>query len=215
MGSYSPTEVIWLLSLTRSDAITIDEGFRDSCLGLVAALQGAALSAEGPPVPTIARWNDVHRARTAIIDAKQAVAILQLRASGFSERELARLSDNSRLAVRRRWRTPVDEIIARLGGGDDSTPMLSHVDLCLACGEQPRIRLQPVRRRVKGGWETTQEGRMASVCLECLRPELLPRIAGWQEAVFILSLILPLPASKPRRIRRGHAPAATPEIIAA
>lgn len=177
LDSYSRGEVIWLLSLTRDQAIEMDSNHRDSCAGLAASNEsGGSISAVAQSVPTIARWADVQRARRDVIREKEGLAILQLRAGGFSEREIAKLSDRDRLALRRRWHATVLEILDRLGGPGQDEGTTSRIDSCLKCGEHPRVQLLPVKARTRGGWKIVSKGRQASVCRTCLSPELASRI---------------------------------------
>lgn len=176
IGSYTRGEVVWLLSLTREQAIDMDATQRDSCAGLADDTDLLGGTGEPSQLPTIARWHDVQRAKREVVRAKEGLASLQLRAHGYSERELAKLFNRDRLALRRRWHASIEEIIERLGGVGFEEPALSHIDLCLHCGKQPRAYLGAVTIKVKGGRRTVQAARYASVCSSCLSPELSGRI---------------------------------------
>lgn len=154
----------------------MDAGFRDSCAGM-SSTDITTGEAEHDPLMVVVRWNDVQRARRLVIRDKQAAAVAQLRAGGFSEVELAKLTGHDRLAIRRRWHAAVEEILAVLGGdyGGDH-PALSTIATCLKCGNAPRVRLSEVRVKVKGGWRIDQPERHASCCRSCLDPRLIPRI---------------------------------------
>jgi hypothetical protein len=179
ISSYRRSEVVFLLSLTREQAIDLDAVPRDSCTDLRGTTDAVTESAaDTDRLPVIARWLDVQRARQSVIADKEAVAILQLRAGGFSERELVRLTGNERLSLRRRWHATIDEILEKLGGEAEEPTATSRIAMCLKCGKRPRVRLSEVKTRIKGGWRIDAPGRHASVCAECLSPELLPRIQG-------------------------------------
>lgn len=180
LDHYTRHEVIYLLSLTREDAIDASCGQRDSLAGLASLDSGlhAQRSAEDAPVMLIARWGEVRRARDEIVRAKEGAMIIQLRAAGFPEVEIAKLMGHARLTVRRRQRATVDEILDRLGGPPpDPPPVLANPDLCVKCAQHPRVRLEAVRVRIRGGWRTVEPARQAAVCVECLRPGLRHRVA--------------------------------------
>lgn len=166
-GSYTRGEVVFLLSLSRDQAIDMDAHPRDSCAGLSDDHESGG-GDDDSGVMVIARWLDVQRAKKAIVRDKESLAILQLRAGGFGERELGRLMGTGQMAVRRRAHATVTEILEHLGGATWETDPDSRVDACLACGSAPRIRLAAVRRRVRGGWVEVLPERQSSVCTACL-----------------------------------------------
>lgn len=108
-ATYTRDGVILMLSLSREEAIE-----RDARAGLADG-DDSRPAGEGAALPLIARWNDVQRARAETIREKDGLAILQLRAYGMTEEDIAGLSGRHRLAVRRRWHATVDEILERLG----------------------------------------------------------------------------------------------------
>lgn len=183
MTTYTRGEVIWLLSLSRDDAVDLDATPPDSCSHLRGSGDAAAPETDDDRLPVVARWLDVQRARGAILADKRSVASLQLYASGFSDREVANMLGQDRMAVRRKWRATVDEILEFLGGVVEPDPALSHLDLCLRCGQNVRVRLGAVKVRVRGGWRIDQPERQASVCRACLHPGLHSRIVGESTAV--------------------------------
>lgn len=176
---YTRREVVELNSLTREQAIDRAVGTRDSLQGLSDSDSALHVKrgAEDAAVPFLARWSEVRRARDEIEAAKEGMAILQLRAAGFPEAEIARLMNRDRLAVRRRQRVAIDEILAALGGeAPDVAPVIANPDACLKCGQAPRVRLREVATRVRGGWRVDQPERQASVCYRCLAPDLHYRV---------------------------------------
>lgn len=175
MDYYTRREIVQLLSLTREEAVDIAAGMRDSLAGLSDPDVALHVTREGADttVPILARWAEVRQARNRIAKAKDGAMILQLRAAGFPETEIARLMDGDRLAVRRRQRVAIDEILAALGGeAPDATPVVANPDACLKCGQAPRVRLREVVTRVRGGWRVDQPERQASVCHRCLSIDL-------------------------------------------
>lgn len=175
MSSYTRGEVVFLLSLSRDQAIDMDASQRDSCADLKHDDEGGRITGAVETIPVIARWVDVQRVKRKLIADKEALAIMQLRAGGYSERTIAELSGRDRMAVRRRWHATIDEIWQSLGGAEPDMT-LSHIDLCLKCGLHPRVRLAAVKRRVRGGWKELLPERQASCCATCLDPMLSPRI---------------------------------------
>jgi hypothetical protein len=173
---YTRGEVLFLLSLTHEQAIDLDAFPRDSCAGLSDDDISSGGGGDDEPLYVIARWTDVQRVKRLVVREKESLAVLQLRTSGFSESEIARLSGRDRLAVRRRWHATVDEILERLGGAREDDSVVSIVSACLKCGLHPRVRLAAVKRRVRGGWKVIQDERQASVCAGCITAELRPRM---------------------------------------
>ena len=178
---YTRGEVLFLLSLSHDQALELDATPADSCSQLTGKDEpgkgkSKSKSAE-VSLPVVVRWADVQRAKRQLVAHKEGLALVQLRAAGYSESELARLTGRDRLAVRRKWRVTVDEIIDQLGGPEPAdTGVTSRVSACIRCGEKPRVRLGAVKRRVRGGWKVVQEERQASVCEDCLAPEFHARM---------------------------------------
>lgn len=177
-GGYTRGEVLQLHGMSHQQAIDADAVPRDSCAGLSKDSHPTPGDLEDRPVPVIARWTDVKRAEARVASDRDALAILQLRASGFSEREISRLSGRERVAVRRSFHATIAEILVELGEGREEPLQLSRQDACLRCGIYPRVRLAAVNRRVRGGWKEIRAERQASVCHVCIDGGLASRIMG-------------------------------------
>lgn len=113
-ASYSQGEVLWLLSMSREEAILCDAVPRDSCADLAADDGGHAPSAD-PSLPVIARWWDVRRARDRIRLSKEQEMAARLRAEGFTERELASVLGCSQPTAHRRVSVTLRELVRELG----------------------------------------------------------------------------------------------------
>jgi hypothetical protein len=173
-GGYTVGEVVFLLGLTEHQALGEDAVFR-SCLADVTEDGHSASTshAEWDPVPTYARWSEVRRARARAAQSKLDAAIVDLRARGYTEREIGEQLDVSQPTVHRHFRARLREIIAELGGVLEPEERTSTVSACLVCAQRPRTRLAAVRRRVRGGWKTVTPERYSSLCVECTPPERL------------------------------------------
>lgn len=180
MERYTKGEVAYLLGLERRHAIGDDVSQPDSC---------ALLNPDGPmagtthseldPVFTIARWQDVQRARRAIIARRmehegltaEAVAleqlILYLRAAGFSEREVGEALGIHNLMARRRFGAAIADVLEELGGEASETERTSTVPACMVCARRPRARLRAERRKARGGAKIIKPERLSSLCVEC------------------------------------------------
>lgn len=171
---YTPGEVLWLLQMGRTEAIDYDAHPRDSCADLSSDPHGGGSSSEDQ-LPVIARWLDVQRARQAIASHKADAVVLELRANGFTEEEVARLVDLSQPTVNRRFRASLGELVEALGATDEAmaAPVVS---MCLTCGEHARVRLREVRRKVKGGYRIVHASKLSACCVFCLTEPLVRRV---------------------------------------
>ena len=174
---YTRQEVVWLLGISREQAIEYDASQRDSLAGLTTNGPSTHQAGDGE-LPAIVRWHDIQAARRRITDGKHAQYVLEHACQGESTREIARAVGVSHMTVHRRFKASLDELLAELGA-DSVDEALSILPTCLigGCGG-PRVRLEPVLRRVKGGWKTVLPERVASVCAEHLRPDFVGRLAA-------------------------------------
>lgn len=97
-------------------ALAYDASQRDSCADLSADPHGAAApSAEGPELPVVVRWREVHEARVRA-QGRLDERVVALRGQGFTEREIAPIIGRSQQTVSRRFRASVVEILRELAG---------------------------------------------------------------------------------------------------
>jgi hypothetical protein len=104
---------------------------------------------------TIARWNDVQRAK-AIVEGHRDLSAVELRADGYSEDVIALHLEVDRSTVNRQVRAGVQELLDVLGRGIPPDLAESRLPACLNCGERPRAKYTE---------------RLASLCFECLPDE--------------------------------------------
>lgn len=177
-GTYSPAEVVFLLSLSQEDAQDFSVRWADSCRDLSSDGPSSAAGREHDPLPLIARWVDVRAARRRVVRAKEADAVLELRLAGHTERDVAEQTGLSAATVHRRFRATVQEILTELGTQPvaDAPERLSRVSACLKCGQHPRARVRAkimlvagVSRRI----DERQIGTCAGCTDEAYQPELL------------------------------------------
>lgn len=130
MDGYTRGEVAWLLGLTREEAIQQDACQSDSLAHLADkdASDFHTATQEWDPVLTIARWNDVHRARTRVLatrlvadgvdpaDVWVELIITTLTAWGVPGPEVARLVGVDRFIARRKFTGLLRYILDELGG---------------------------------------------------------------------------------------------------
>ena len=107
-------EVVWLLALSRKDAI--EEDLPGSSL-----LQPDGGSSETTRVPTLARWSEVRTVRDRVARRKRDVAATELVAQGYSQGEVAALQGVSQQTISRRFRATAEEIVALLNGAPGRT----------------------------------------------------------------------------------------------
>jgi hypothetical protein len=162
--------VLWLLSITREEAIEYDAMPRDSCASLSADGSAAAPLIEGS-LMVVLRWHDVHRARRIVAGEKLSRMILRLRAEGFTEREVAEVVATPKTTVRRRFDATLSEIVRFLGEAEADEPVPVEAS-CLVCGAAPRVRLAPVMGKRRGKLRVVSPARTARVCANCLAPDL-------------------------------------------
>jgi hypothetical protein len=177
--SYTPGEVAYLLSLSRSQARDESVRWSDSVGSLSHDDLPATTSTEFAPVLLIARWRDVHGARATVVARKRAEAARELdaaareaveqglaetwaivaaRLAASPERAIAAALGLSDTTVHRRFRASLEEILAELGGSAvPETPASSRVSACLVCAERPRAR-------------SADDDRQLSTCVECYVP---------------------------------------------
>lgn len=169
-GGYTRNEIAFLLSLEDYDAAITYATRIVSSLGKLTNEQShLASSSEDGEVPLLVRWSEVHAAKGRIEANKEHLALMQLRLQGHSEDEVAELMGIGRRTVGRRMRATMREILEILGTEVESPLKLDHVDLCLACAENPRGRTTS-RTRVWTGvrWKTNTRERRSSLCAGCL-----------------------------------------------
>lgn len=201
MDGYTRNEVAWLLGLTREEAILEDASQPDSLAHLTDLdardVRGDGLQ-EWDPVMTVARWSDVHTARTRVLagrlladgleprEVHEELVIVTLTTWGVTGPEVAALVGLDRFTARRRFTGLLRYILDELGGEHEhDVPMLARgADACLRCGANPRIRSQQkVRRLVDGQRRRITIERQTSLCSPCLaeaierNPKLRRRIA--------------------------------------
>lgn len=132
-SDYSVGEVLFLRSLSREEAIDCDASPPDSLARFVAGDAGAGGSSEGPALPVVARWWDVHRAAATVRRRKAGPSELELRLAGYTRAEIAEVTGESIETIRKRTHVEVDEIMAELGSID---PVRSAIDAALERAEQ-------------------------------------------------------------------------------
>lgn len=173
-GGYTVGEIVFLLSLDSDEAVEEDSRFR-SCLAQITpdGELAPSTSAEYDPVPTFARWSEVHGARYRVMKSKLGEAVLELRLAGYTERELAPVLGISQPTVHRHFRARLAEIIVELGGVVELDERTSSVPACLLCAQRPRARLAARTMKVAGRKRLIAE-RQSSLCRDCHpSPELL------------------------------------------
>jgi hypothetical protein len=167
---YGPGEILFLLSLTHADALDLDA--YPSVPSYSADGQPLGGNQEdGPPLPVVVRWHDVHQARAQFITERERLHVIDSRLRGNTEQETAKLTGLSQPTVNRRMTAVLAQLqhVLNLDSTDDALDAADHIDLCLICGGGPRVRLDAVKRRIKGGWKTTVDARRSSVCGGCLK----------------------------------------------
>lgn len=185
VDGYTRGEVAWLLSLTREEAVQQDACQSDSLAHLADedASDSHTATHEWDPVMTIARWNDVHRARQRAIarlmlddglppaTVHEELVIVTLRSWGLTEREVADLVGVDRFAARRQFGGMLARVLDELGGekiADEQMLARGH-DACMKCGVGPRLRsATKARRTVEGRRTTVVIERQTSLCAVCL-----------------------------------------------
>lgn len=175
LGGYTVGEVVFLLGLTEHQALSEDAVFR-SCLADITedGHSSSTSHAEFDPVPTYARWSEVHRARLRAIPEAIDRRIVDMRARGFTEREISQRLDVSQPTVHRHFRARLRDVIAELGGVVEPEDTTSVIPMCLLCGQRPRAVLARVTRKRRGmAPKVLLEERHSSVCVECTAPERL------------------------------------------
>lgn len=160
-GVYTRKEVELLLSIKEREAREADEGATELGVG---------------ELPLVVRWHDVHTARRRVIMAKREQEMIQLRAQGYEEREIAELVGLHRSTVNRAFRASVDETLAVLGGERGVGDAVSRPSACLACGARPRARAIAVRRSSTGLWRPVGEEYQLSSCAVCLPRHVRDRV---------------------------------------
>lgn len=185
MDGYTRGEVAWLLGLTREEAILQDACQADSLAHLADedASDSHTATQEWDPVMTVARWDDVHRARTRVLaqrllddglsvdEVRMELVIAYLRAWGIGEYDVARLVGIDRYAARRRFSGLLRYVLDELGGekARDEAMLERRADACMRCAARPRIRWEKkVRKMVDGRKTTVRVERQTSLCAECL-----------------------------------------------
>lgn len=118
MALYTPGEVLFLLSLTREEAIDVDASQPDSCAHLSEDPIPSGDAGDDAELFTIARWHDVHDARRRIVHSKRDDLLLQLRARDFSQEEIAAVLGSSQPTVSRRIKATLRELLDDLGADD-------------------------------------------------------------------------------------------------
>lgn len=170
MDGYSAGEVVWLLSLTREEALAHDSAPRTSTAHMSTDGTERAQSSEGPSLPAVVRWNDVHDARARVLDRKRMVQVIRLRGFGYTQQEIAEKLGVSQPTVSRAFKAAVREVLEELGG--EQLPAMaasSRLSMCMRCGQRPRARHPEVRRRVRGAPpKLVRPERQASLCDHCL-----------------------------------------------
>lgn len=147
---YQRSEVIYLRGLGpdahaddpdcecgRCEARYLSQGWKDSLL------QGDGGSNAEETLPLIARWHDIKAAMLTVTKEKRDREVMQLRASGYTEDDIARITGLSRSMVRRRFEAKVVELIEELGGEYVEPPRVSVPSKCLECGVGERVYLVP------------------------------------------------------------------------
>jgi hypothetical protein len=169
---YGRKEVIWLLSLSKDDALEYDTS-PPSLLGRVSSDEITASGVDDDSdLFVVVRWRDVQLARKAVRATPEQQQILNRRVAGETEAEIATKVGTSDTTVRRRFASTLDSIMVVLGGDvdEEQDTTESQVSACLNCGERPRARAPAVYRRRRGQPpEEVQAERQLSVCATCAR----------------------------------------------
>jgi transcriptional regulator len=176
IGGYTIGEILWLLSLTREQAVDLDATPADSLAATSETHAADARTIDGS-IPVIARWHDVQQAKARLNATKQELKMVELRAQGQTDKQVAETLGTSRQTVNRKWRATVQEILDELGG-EYHESALSHIDLCLNCGKHPRAYLKAVTRKANHKTITTSPARSAAYCTNCITPALHKRVAA-------------------------------------
>lgn len=160
--SYTPGEIAWLLSLNGSPDEDDDEPTgEDQARALdVQSLRSTGNWGAGDEsgLPVIARWHDVRRAQTQVVDRK-ADRLLAARLNGASEQQVADDTGLSQQTVNRKVRARLADIVAELDDPRvDHEPRLEYDrlprPLCAACymgahnvrlSRAPKVRTPAVR----------------------------------------------------------------------
>lgn len=203
MDGYTRGEVAWLLGLTREEAVLEDACQPDSLAHLADedASDSHTATQEWDPIMTVARWSDVHDARTRVLAHQllndgvepvvvhQEIVIVTLTSWGVTGPEVAAVVGLDRFTTRRRFTGLLRYILDELGGEyEHAAPMLARrADACMKCGVHPRIRTEhKVRRLVDGTRRRVTIERQTSLCLQCLeeaprRPKKAERVGTLRE----------------------------------
>ncbi len=178
-GGYTRGEVVYLLSLTHSDAVSEDARQPDSLARTSPEGPGAPTAhEEWDPVFTVARWHDVQAARRRALERKMTAAnadprqlkleliILELRSRGWTEEEIAQRAGLAQQSVSRKARATLAEIVAELGGETTFGERTSSPPVCWTCGGSA-VRVERRRRiATRGGRTTIREQRGTHSCAE-------------------------------------------------
>lgn len=189
MDGYTRGEVAWLLGLTREEAILEDACQPDSLAHLSDedASDSHTATQEWDPVMTVARWSDVHHARTRVLARRllddgleprvvhEELVIVTLTTWGVAGPEVAALVGLDRFSARRRFTGLLRYILDELGGEKehDAAMLARAADACLRCGRDERIRSQQkVRKLVDGQRRRVTVEYQTSLCRGCLTEAL-------------------------------------------
>lgn len=172
---YRPGEVLWLLSITREEAI--DHDASPGCG--VGNLSGDTTShtsslEEDRPLLAIVRWWDVHTARLRVVSGQSRQDVLDARAAGLTEHATSQVTGLPVSTARRRFEQTLTLLVDELNGAHEDNAIPSCREMCMVCAQRPRCRTTTTATRPKGGWRY----RQSSVCAKCLRPELADRLAA-------------------------------------
>lgn len=182
-GHYTRDEVVWLLGMSRDEALEHDCSSPSFVATFAAEGLGAASAGDDEGLFRIALWWEIHNARRWVLNhglvSAPAVQVARLRAQGFTEQAAADVVGIDRNASRRYFERVVDAILDRLGGAAPqrcSPP----VPTCAKCGQRPAVKSRDVRRRLHGqGLVVVKPARQLSLCAGCIpiaqARELLPR----------------------------------------
>lgn len=163
-------EVVWLLGLSRHQAI--EEDAPGSSLG---HLDGGGGEHHG--IPTVARWSEVHAAKSRLVARARNRAraaldtfAMELRGRGYTESEVADLVGSSQQSVNRHFKIGLRELLDELEVDPfDTSPAMSRISMCLRCGVRPRARRAAVFQKVPGSPpREVQPERHLSVCARCV-----------------------------------------------
>jgi AraC-like DNA-binding protein len=112
---YTVGEVLWLLQMSRQEAIDYDAVPKDSCADLSEDPQGGGSANADPSLFVVLRWHDVHDAAKRVRMSKENAHIIRLRSCGYTEEEVSERVSLDRRTLRRRFRATVNEILTELG----------------------------------------------------------------------------------------------------